>query len=71
MMHNFLANNRAELIARCKAKVALRPKRVATEEQLKNGIPMFLEQLTRTLQAEQGGESEKAPRFQGTPPVPT
>jgi hypothetical protein len=65
MMHNFLANNRADLIARCKAKVALRPERVATAEQLHNGIPMFLDQLTRTLQAEQGGDSEESARISG------
>ncbi len=65
MMHNFLANNRADLIARCKAKVALRPERVATEEQLKDGIPMFLDQLTRTLQAEHGGESEESVKISG------
>jgi hypothetical protein len=61
-MHTFLANNRDELIARCKAKVAQRPYRQATEEQLKNGVPLFLEQLRRTLQAEEadeGGESLK------------
>ena len=51
-MHRFLTNNRDELIARCKAKVAERPRRAATTEQLHNGIPLFLEQLTRTLQAE-------------------
>jgi hypothetical protein len=56
-MHKFLANNRDELIARCKAKVAQRPRRVATEEQLKNGVPMFLEQLRRTLVAEKEGEA--------------
>jgi hypothetical protein len=59
MMHTFLANNRDELIARCKAKVAQRPHRQATEEQLKNGVPLFLEQLRRTLQAE---EADKTPR---------
>ncbi len=71
MMHNFLANNRADLIARCKAKVALRPERVATEEQLQNGIPMFLDQLTRTLQAEQGGESEESTKISGHSAVAT
>jgi hypothetical protein len=42
MMHAFLTNNRSELIGRCKAKVAARPKRAASEGQLANGIPMFL-----------------------------
>jgi signal transduction histidine kinase len=61
-MHKFLANNREELIARCKEKVARRPKRGATGKQLSHGIPLFLDQLQRTLQAEddgQGGESLK------------
>lgn len=62
MLHNFLANNRDALIQRCIDKVAKRPKRNATERQLRNGIPMFLEQLTRTLKAEQdsGAEAGKA-----------
>ncbi|WP_229423103.1 sensor histidine kinase [Telluria aromaticivorans] len=53
MMHDFLANNADDLIDRCVAKVAKRPKRHATATQLRNGIPMFLSQLTRTLEAEQ------------------
>src|SRR5437764_289088 len=56
-MHSFLKNNREELIARCKTAVARRPKRVATELQLRNGIPLFLDQLTRTLEAEETGDS--------------
>ena len=52
-MHNFLANNHGELIARCKAKIAHRPKRAATEEQLRNGVPLFLAQLRRTLLTEE------------------
>jgi signal transduction histidine kinase len=65
IMHNFLANNRNELIARCKAKVAQRPRRAATEEQLKNGIPLFLEQLRRTLVAEDGGEAGESLKISG------
>ena len=53
MMHDFLANNIDELLKRCVEKVEKRPRRNATPEQLKNGIPMFLEQLTRTLSTEQ------------------
>lgn len=56
MMHDFLANNHDDLIVRCAEKVARRPKRAATKQQLENGIPMFLDQLTRTLEAEQEGE---------------
>jgi hypothetical protein len=50
MMHEFLAANRLELIDRCRAKVALRPARHVTEQQLKHGIPLFLEQLISTRQ---------------------
>lgn len=56
-MRGFLLNNRDELIRRCKDKVALRPARDATREQLSHGIPMFLDQLTRTLEAEHEGDA--------------
>jgi signal transduction histidine kinase len=64
-MQKFLSNNRAELIARCKAKVALRPHRSATELQLANGIPLFLEQLIRTLEVEKADEPEESLRISG------
>lgn len=57
MMHTFLANNRDELIARCRAKVSKRPQRAAVAAQLESGVPIFLEQLERTLEAEERGEA--------------
>ena len=65
MMNDFLTNNRDELEERCKAKVALRPRRDATEAQLKNGIPLFLDQLTRTLLAERRNEESASLRISG------
>jgi signal transduction histidine kinase len=65
MMHLFIANNRAELLARCKAKVAKRPQRAATEAQLSTGIPLFLEQLLQTLEAEEGGDDAGSLRISG------
>ena len=59
-MHNFLLHNRDELIARCTSKVAARPRRDATSAQLANGVPLFLSQLTRTLQAEEDGEDAES-----------
>ncbi|WP_250511697.1 HAMP domain-containing sensor histidine kinase [Caballeronia sp. GACF4] len=56
MMHNFLSNNRSELVERCRAKVASRPTRAASDAQLKNGVPMFLDQLIKTLRIEQGSD---------------
>ncbi len=52
MMHSFLTNNRDELIERCRTKVAGRPRRGVSDAQLANGVPMFLDQVIRTLQAE-------------------
>ncbi len=64
-MHDFLNRNRDELIERCAAKVAQRPLHAATTEQLKNGVPLFLEQLTQTLQAESEGQSGESLRISG------
>jgi len=65
MMHVFLANNRSELIERCRAKVAQRPAREATAKQLQNGVPLFLDQLIRTLQLEQTSEPMDSRRISG------
>ncbi|MET0383910.1 MAG: HAMP domain-containing sensor histidine kinase [Burkholderiaceae bacterium] len=67
MMHSFLANNRDELISRCKARVAERPHREATEQRLSTGVPKFLEQLTRTLAAEEAGRAEESFDISGGP----
>ena len=64
-MHEFLRNNRDELIARCKYKVSKRPRRAATEQQLANGVPLFLDQLTRTLKAEEANEAGESIRISG------
>jgi len=53
------------LIARCKRKVEQRPKRAATTQQLTKGIPLFLEQLTRTLRAEEANEDAESLRISG------
>lgn len=65
MMHDFLTNNRTELIARCKEKVSLRPYRAATEQQLANGVPLFLDQLKRTLEAEEADRDAESIRISG------
>jgi signal transduction histidine kinase len=52
MLHEFLTAQRADLIERCKAKVAKRaPPRENQPEQI-TGIPDFLDQLIETLQAD-------------------
>ncbi|MCE3602633.1 HAMP domain-containing histidine kinase [Massilia sp. P8910] len=65
MMHNFLSNNRDELINRCRTKVGERRGRSATERQLREGIPLFLDQLIRTLQIEQTSTPMDSRRISG------
>jgi signal transduction histidine kinase len=64
-MHSFLSAHRDELIDRCKAKVARRALRGATPAQLTNGIPMFIDQLTQTLLAEDAGQRAEGQRISG------
>ncbi len=53
MLHEFLFNNRQDLIARCRFKAAQRPTPRVTEEAFGHGIPIFLAQLIKTLEIEQ------------------
>jgi signal transduction histidine kinase len=53
MLHEFLTANRDDLIDRCRLKVAQRPIPKATAAELEHGIPMFLDQLVKTLKLEQ------------------
>ena len=66
MMHGFLSNNRDELVARCRVKVASRPRRGASEVQLANGVPMFLDQVIRTLQAEELDDGDRSVEISGS-----
>lgn len=49
MLHAFIRANREELIARTRAKVASRSAPRPTENELENGVPLFLEQLVEAL----------------------
>jgi len=52
-MHQFLTANRAELIARCRVKVAERSPAGAPKRELANGVSIFLDQLIKTLAIEE------------------
>jgi signal transduction histidine kinase len=52
VLYEFLTENRNELIKRCRAKVARRLAPQACNVELQYGIPLFLEQLIRTLHHE-------------------
>lgn len=64
-MHEFLAANRQELIDRCVAKVAARPLPPATTRELAFGIPLFLDQLIKTLKVEQSSQPMRSRKVSG------
>jgi hypothetical protein len=49
MLHEFISANRGGLLARIRAKVAARLAPRPTEDELKNGVPLFLDQLVDAL----------------------
>jgi len=53
MLHDFLRAHRAELTARCQAKVAKRASPVSTAVELGRGVPVLIDQLVQMLAAEQ------------------
>src|SRR5579862_7667299 len=53
MLHEFLSRNRTKLIGRCRLKAAQRAAPEATNEELAHGIPLFIDQIIKTLQVEQ------------------
>jgi len=57
LLHEFLIENREEVIRRCRAKVAGRAAPPVTELELEHGVPLFLEQLVEALRNEQGQPS--------------
>ncbi len=65
MMHDFLTVNRAGLINRCREKVAKRLSPRASDEELEHGIPLFLDQLIKTLRVEQTAEPMRSRRVSG------
>src|SRR5688572_33157343 len=51
MLSSFIANNRREIIARCRARVLVRSAPRATADELEHGIPVFLDQLAAILES--------------------
>ncbi len=52
VLHEFLTNNRAELVQRCRAKAQRRHPSHALPPQAQQGIPEFMEQLIETFRLE-------------------
>ncbi|AKC88266.1 histidine kinase [Pseudoxanthomonas suwonensis] len=64
-MHQFLTDNRAELIARCRSKVAQRSASGTPGDELDFGVSVFLDQLIKTLQVEQTSEPMRSRKVSG------
>ena len=58
MLYEFLLSHRDEIIASTRARVAARMSPLATDEELKNGVPLFLEQLAETLRQSRDSDEE-------------
>ena len=65
MLHEFLTDNRQELITRCREKVALRAAPGSHGAELDHGIGYFLDQLIKTLALEQGADLQSSRRVSG------
>jgi signal transduction histidine kinase len=65
MLSEFLIANRTELIDRCRAKVALRAP--LHKEELDHGVTLFIDQLIKTLAAEQSDDPGSSRRISGPP----
>jgi hypothetical protein len=65
MLHEFLTENRQELITRCREKVALRDAPASHGAELDHGIGYFLDQLIKTLALEQSADPQSSRRVSG------
>jgi signal transduction histidine kinase len=63
MLHEFLTENREELVNRCRQRVAQRTAPQPSAAELEYGIPLFLDQLILTLRAEVDGLSDSRADF--------
>ena len=64
MLAQFLASHRDDLITRCRAKVALRASGVDQPE-LVHGVTVFLDQVIKTLEIEQGRDPMRSRKVSG------
>jgi signal transduction histidine kinase len=66
MLHEFLSANREELIARFRSKVEQRASPAATANELDHGVPLFLDQLIKTLRVEQSARPMESRKVSGS-----
>lgn len=71
MLHRFLSHNREALISRCILKVAQRSEPEANQVASLYGVPLFLDQLTKTLEIEQNALRLSSETVSGPPGGPS
>src|SRR5687767_9450493 len=65
MLHEFLTANQRVLVARCRTKVLKRTAPSPSDAELLHGIPLFLGQLIKTLQAEETSTPSDSEKVSG------
>jgi hypothetical protein len=65
LLQEYLSSNRTTLIERCRLKAAQRSAWNTTDEHLAYGIPVFLEQIIKALQAERTSDPMRSRRTSG------
>ncbi|GAB3474683.1 sensor histidine kinase [Polaromonas eurypsychrophila] len=65
MLHEFLTLHRTALIASCKTKTARRSSPLPGHEDMEFGIPLFLDQVIKTLQLEQNSSGREGMQVSG------
>jgi signal transduction histidine kinase len=65
MLHQFLTANRNDLIGRCRMKVVQRRAPKATDAELEHGVPLFLDQLIKTLRVERTTDPARSREVSG------
>lgn len=66
MLYEFLIANKATLIERCRQRVAERAQPPGSGHEMEHGIPLFLDQLIRTLAAEEASDHGLSTKVSGT-----
>jgi signal transduction histidine kinase len=65
MLHEFLTAHRDDLIDRCRLKVVQRRAPKATDAELEHGVPLFLDQLIKTLRVERTSDPARSRKVSG------
>ncbi len=58
MLHDFIIENRDEIIRRCRIKLARRAAPLVTDLELEHGVPLFLDQFVEVVRAAAGASAK-------------